>query len=136
MFNEIDHVFKQTYFSKTYVTKVFRNWIVDNDLTKGNPKKFWTKAHILNIQQNGRSQADIRKILSRELTNCLGLDVDESGTDGGEFIYLDDLIFTSARVRTDLKAWIIEEAPTQAVVHIIVIAAHSLRYMQIWCSRT
>ena len=126
LLREMNHVLKQTYFSKTRVTRFFKEWILNNELTKRNPRKFWAEAHILNIQQNGRSQSEIRKILSVELSKCLGLNIDESGADGGEFIYLDDVIFTGLRVTTDLKTWIAREAPTQAVVHIIVIATHSL----------
>jgi hypothetical protein len=41
------------------------------------------------------------------------------------FVYLDDAIFTGNRVRRDLEAWIRDEAPNKADLHIVSIALHS-----------
>jgi len=54
-----------------------------------------------------------------------GLKIEDCGADPDTFIYLDDAIFTGGRVRRDLEAWIAEQAPAEAKVHVITIALHS-----------
>lgn len=41
------------------------------------------------------------------------------------YVYLDDGIFTGNRVRRDLEAWIRDQAPVNATLHIVSIALHS-----------
>lgn len=56
------------------------------------------------------------------------LDIDKCGcgSTSGAFIYLDDVLFSGGRIGTDLSAWIVDDAPAKAIVHILVIATHRL----------
>ena len=65
------------------------------------------------------------KIFSKCLKDEFGLDQDDCGEIGGDFIYLDDVIFSGNRVGNDLEPWIIYSAPQSATVHVIVIASHT-----------
>lgn len=123
---EMDHVLKQTYFSREWVTAFFSHQIKHEKLTGPDPAGFWTASHLLDIQQNGHSQTEIRQLFAAALLEQCGLDLDECGAAGGAYIYIDDVIFTGGRVRNDLTAWIRDTAPATAVVHILVIAAHKL----------
>lgn len=123
---EVDHVFKQTYFSRDFVSGFFGRQIQNEELAGKEPCKFWKAAHILKIQQQGNSQSEILELFESALVEQCGLDIEECGLDGGAYIYLDDVLFSGGRIGTDLKKWINTEAPPKAVVHILVIATHRL----------
>ncbi len=129
MLRELDHVFKLTYKSKLRVKK-FLEAVVTHEALVGNTlHEFWRDARILNIQKNGRSQAEMRLLFGEILRERYGLSIDRGSTSDGALIYLDDAIFTGDRVIEDL-AEITENIPPKAQLHIIVIAIHS--YAKHW----
>lgn len=124
---EMDHVLKQTYFSQGWIKDFFSKQISHKDLTGENIVDFWSRAHLLDIQQNGESQTQIRRLFGESLLEQCGLNLDDCGAAaGGAYIYLDDVIFTGERVKNDLTVWIRDTAPAKAAVHILVIATHTL----------
>lgn len=54
------------------------------------PRDFWRAAHILDIQQNGSSQSEMRELLLPILRQRYGADIGYNGAPGGDFVYLDD----------------------------------------------
>ncbi|WP_226782508.1 phosphoribosyltransferase-like protein [Oceaniglobus trochenteri] len=123
---EMDHVLKQTYFSEEWIKGFFSAQINHENLTGKDIAGFWSRAHLLDIQQNGQSQTQIRRLFGESLQEQCGLNLDACGAPGGAYVYLDDVIFTGGRVKNDLTAWIREAAPAKAVVHVLVIATHRL----------
>lgn len=121
---EVDHVLKNTYFSKETVSKFIRGAIRTAKLTGTNPKDFWRSANFLDIQGGGDSQTDILALFSGVLREELGIGIEDCGQGNEVFIYLDDGIFTGNRVRRDLETWVRDSAPAQAIVHVICIAMH------------
>lgn len=126
MLREMNHVLKNTYFSKEWVKGFFAHQIKHEKLTGPAPCSFWQAAHILDIQQNGHSQSEIRQLFGSALLDQCGLNVDTCGAAGGDYLYIDDVVFTGGRVKNDLSAWIRNSAPAEATIHILVIAAHRL----------
>jgi len=126
LLREIDHVLKQTYFSKSNVSEFFAKQIDHKKLAGDKPCEFWRAVHMLDIQQDGHSQMEIRELFGEALKKQCGFEIDECGSAGGAFIYLDDVLFSGGRIGGDLAAWIEEEAPAKATVHILVIASHRL----------
>lgn len=126
LLRELDHVLKQTYFARVTVSGFFGMQIAHKTLAGEEPCDYWHKAHFLNIQQNGHSQAEIRQLFGEALKTRCGLDTEQCGADGGDFIYLDDVLFTGGRIGSDLSSWIANVAPAQGTVHVLVIAAHQL----------
>lgn len=122
---EVDHVLKNTYFSKEKVSKFLRGAIRTAKLTGANPKEFWRSANFLDIQGGGASQTDMLALFSEVLREEFGIGIEDCGQGNDVFIYLDDGIFTGNRVRRDLEDWIRDHAPAQAKVHVICIAEHS-----------
>lgn len=59
------------------------------------------------------------------LAQQCGLELAQCGKDGGDYIYLDDVLFTGGRIASDLEAWISGKAPKDAVVQVILIAYHT-----------
>lgn len=56
LLKEIDHVLKQTYFDKDFVSNFFNNRVKNEKITGENPLTFWQSANFLCIQQNGHSR--------------------------------------------------------------------------------
>lgn len=122
---EFDHVIKQTFFTRDQVVSFLEGLITNQRLAGEDPSNYWSKANFLRIQQNGQSQREMVDLFEQSLFNKLGLKLDECGSPDGDYIYLDDALFTGGRVATDLGVWIKNEAPEEAIVNIIVMALHT-----------
>lgn len=123
---EFDHVIKQTFFTRKNVKDFLRALVTNMNLAGADPAAYWSSANFLNIQQNGQSQKEMLKLFSKCLQDECGLDLDNCGEAGGDFIYLDDVLFSGNRVGNDLEPWILNDAPQSATVHVIVVAWHTL----------
>ena len=124
MLRELDHVFKRTYVSHHKLRELLTN------IAGAFPHGFWQSAHILDVQENGNSQREIREVLGQILRERYGPDVNFSGSDGADFVYLDDAIFTGDRFLVDFLMHLLPrdapDNPTNQTVHIMVIALHEL----------
>ena len=121
---EMDHVLKKTYFSrdrtKEFVTGLFQT----EQLVGDDPCTFWNDIEFLDIQGGGVSQKAMLALFSKVLEKERGFTVADCGDDPHAYVYLDDAIFTGNRLRQDLEAWITEDAPVEAQVHVITIVLH------------
>lgn len=122
---EFDHVIKQNFITQKSVMDFLRNLVANQELVGTDPTEYWSSANFLSIQRNGQSQKEMLKLFSKCLEEECGLELDACGDDRGDFIYLDDVMFSGSRVGNDLEAWIINSAPQSATVHVIVAALHS-----------
>lgn len=118
MLRELDHVFKRTYVSRNRAIELLA------EIANRFPCKFWQDAHILDIQQDGRSQSEIRDLFLPILREKCGSSIDCQNSSGGIFVYLDDAIFSGSRVINDLSIWTQNNAPDKAKLYIIAIAIH------------
>lgn len=121
--SEMDYVLKRTYFSRERVEKFLGGLIEARGLVGGDPRKFWSGVSLLNIQQGGNSQAEMRNLFNRLLKDKFGFSIAERDN-ASVFVYLDDFICTGNRVRNDLRAWINDHAPVKSTLHIIVAVSH------------
>ncbi len=80
--------------------------------------------NFLNIQGGGASQREMLALFRKVLEKECKFSVDDCGVDQKIFVYLDDAIFSGGRVHADLAAWVKQDAPADAVLHVIVIATH------------
>jgi hypothetical protein len=126
LLQEVDHVLKLTYFDKDLVSDIFDDRVKSENIAGEKPRLFWRSANFLRIQQNGHSQEELLVPFGESLKSQLAVDIDDCGKEGGPFIYLDDAVFSGSRVGNDISAWIKADAPTEAIVHIIVFVVHSL----------
>lgn len=122
---EFEHVIKQTFITRRTVKRFLRNLVTNQGLVGNDPTTYWSSANFLNIQRNGQSQKEMLKLFSKCLEDECGLNLNDCGDAGGDFIYLDDVLFSGNRVGNDLEPWIVNEAPQSAKVHVIVAALHS-----------
>lgn len=126
LLREFDHVMKQSFITKKNVKDFLRHLVTNDKLAGDDPASYWESAHFLKIQQNGQSQKEMLKLFAKCLDDEYGLDLEECGEPGGDYIYLDDVMFSGGRVGADLEGWIENKAPQTANVHVIVMAYHLL----------
>jgi hypothetical protein len=86
---------------------------------------YWKRANFLQIQKAGQSQKEMVKLFAEALQQQCRLNLAECGATDGDYIYLDDVLFTGGRIATDLQHWIAKSAPAKARVHVILIAMHT-----------
>jgi len=123
---ELDLVLKRTYFNRGVVDR-FLGGLIRNPLLVGaDAATFWRGTNFLNIQQKGNSQKEMLAQFNVLLRAQLGLAVASCGSQGGSYVYIDDVIFSGLRVRHDLEAWIASPmAPQNCNVEVVVIGYHS-----------
>lgn len=122
---EFDHVISQRFFTKNAIETFLRKLVTNDTLAGSNPAAYWKSAHFLDIQQNGQSQKAMLQLFAKCLEKECALDLTRCGAAGGDFIYLDDVMFSGNRVGNDLEPWIANEAPEEATVHVVVAALHT-----------
>lgn len=123
---EMDHILKQTYWSKERVIEDLTGMIETKELAGKNPASFWKSANFLNIQQLGNSQEDFMNLLDDILKRIYDFNINECGSPEGPYIYIDDCLFTGGHIIGDLKRWIDDNGVNDAELHIIVIGCHRL----------
>jgi len=123
--SELDHVLKCTYFSRRNVESFLTGLVTNEKLAGADPCAYWRKANFLDIQMHGHSQKEMLSTFSDILEDVCGITVDECGSEDGDFIFLDDAIFSGTGVSQDLSAWIGTDAPAMAKVQVITIALYT-----------
>lgn len=114
-----------------YLSRVsFKSFFEEGYLKHGklagtDPKSFWQRANILDIQRNGRSQHDILGLVKEGLKTHFDLDITQCGGSADQFFYFDDVLFSGSRVRQDLEPWIKEQAPEKCSLTILTMATHT-----------
>jgi hypothetical protein len=122
---ELNHVFKKTYFSRKKVEEFIISLLNAKKLVGDDPCAFWKTVNFLNIQGGGKSQIEMLHIFDGLLKAQCGYGIDKCGVGSNVYLYLDDAIFTGNRVKQDLQKWINETAPQKALVYIVCIALHT-----------
>lgn len=131
MLREMDYVLERTYLSKQEIEKELADHvrvIGDDgmDLNDASAIAYWRGTEILNIQQRGRSQADINEIFAEALRDRFGLGLADCQGGDRRFVYFDDILFSGDRIQNDLVAWLDDSAPNEGHVSIVVLIAHNL----------
>ena len=133
LLREVDHVFRHSYFSQALIRRFFANLIETEKLVGDDARGFWQTAQLLDVQQQGSSQREILQVFREELDRKYGVLGQEQSPESKTFVYLDDVLFTGARVGNDLSAWIEGPAPLTATVEVVVMASH--RFGEWKCTR-
>lgn len=122
---EFDHVIKQTFVTKAHVTSFVEGLATNAKLTGGNPAVYWSGSTVLNLQKVGFSQKSMVELLDEVLLRRFGFKTNHASQVGGDFIYLDDIIFTGTRIGNDVEDWILNAAPQVAKLQIVVAGWHT-----------
>ena len=124
MLSEMDQLLTKTYISRDDMASFLRDLATHEKFCGGDPKAFWRRANLLDIQQGGNSQRELLAMFDQLLQQKVGLALADCASEDGPFIYLDDGIFGGGRVLHDLSAWIEQSAPAECEVRIVVAALH------------
>lgn len=122
---EFDHVMKHCFLTLEYTKGFLKNLVKNEKLAGNNPASYWASTNFLSIQQKGQSQKEMLRLFGDCLGDSFGLDISKCGQAGGDYVYLDDIMFSGNRVGNDLEHWIANSAPASARIHVIVIVLHS-----------
>lgn len=125
MLRELNHVMEKTYFSRKSVKKFMKALVNSEKLAGKAPCDYWRKANFLDIQKNGHSQKEMLLLFGEVLQKSCGFSIAECGSKSGDFIFLDDAIFSGTSIRNDLVRWVGKDAPSQACVQVISIAIYT-----------
>lgn len=127
---EFRHVLQYTFITYDQFVDFLQSLSSNVELSGAEPKGYWEAANFLNIQKNGHSQRHMRSMMTEVLSNRFNLDMEKCGSTLGDYIYLDDILFTGGRAGTDLEAWIRTSAPQRINLQIIVMVSHTLGEFQ------
>ncbi|MFD0738513.1 hypothetical protein ACFQZQ_04330 [Lysobacter koreensis] len=122
---EFDHVIRHSFIEKSDVITFFDGLLTFEGLVGSNPAAYWSASNFLHIQQDGQSQKHMISVLGECLKSKFNLDIRKCGSANGDFIYLDDVLFSGSRIASDLEKWIATDAPQKATVQVILIAFHT-----------
>jgi hypothetical protein len=122
LLDELHHVWSKLYFSRERARAFLRKVISNEKFVAADRVAYWSIANLLNIQTNGRSQSEMLDLFWEELRAATGLSPTDTGG-GDDYIYVDDVLFTGGRIKTDLKAWL-QDAPARGRVRVVVLACH------------
>ena len=121
---EMAYVLKKTYLSLEQMVTFLRDLINTKELVGDDPCEFWKNVDFMNIQQHGHSQTEMLALFNELLKEQCGFGIIPNSGSASTFLYLDDGIFSGNRVLHDLEAWIDNQAPMKAELHIVAIAFH------------
>jgi hypothetical protein len=125
LLRELDHVFKETYLTRDWVSRFLSKLVKNKKLAGEDPCGFWARARFLRIQQNGHSQKEMLELFDETLEAQCGITTDKCGKTGGDYVYIDDVMFSGNRVGNDLAPWIQDDAPEKATIQVVVAALHT-----------
>ena len=122
---ELDHVLRNSYVSEAAAREFLAALATSEKIAGQDPPRYWERCNILQIQQNGNSQADLVAIFDEVLDHEFGLRVADCGSKGGDALYLDDAILSGFRSGNDLDIWMRNSAPTSCRIRVVVLASHT-----------
>ncbi len=124
--SELTHVFGKTYFTRKKV-EAFLSTVVSSDKFAGDdPCAFWRGVQFLRLQTAGNSQHDMLALFEKALKKKCGLSLADCGAEPHTYVYLDDVLFSGGRIKSDIVGWIKGAAPKKAKLAIITIGIHAL----------
>lgn len=126
MLSELLHVFRWTYFTRANVQTFIDSIVTSANFAGSDPRQFWQGVKILNLQTAGNSQKDMIALLAESLQRQCGLALSSCGVTPHTYLYLDDVLFSGGRIRSDLLKWVTGVAPAKAKLVVLVIGAHTL----------
>jgi hypothetical protein len=135
--NQFDHTVQLPFLrefayviDKSFITRDgiidFLDGLVSNvELAGDSPSDYWSSVNFLNIQKDGVSQLEMLKLFDKSLRKNLDLKIETCGNVSGDYLYLDDIMFSGNRAASDLEAWIANVAPQKANLQVVMAVMYS-----------
>jgi hypothetical protein len=123
---EVAHVLSKTYFSKKNVLDFLSLVVASKNFAGDDPCTFWRGVKFLHLQTVGNSQREMLTLFEDALREKCGLSLADCGAQPHTFVYLDDVLFSGGRIKSDVIRWIKTEAPNPAKLAVVTIGLHLL----------
>lgn len=127
LLRELNHVLCRTYLRKSDISNFFK----DNLITPNICSDIFLKTSLLDIQGGGNSQRDCIEMFNADLHIATANKVAINSSSAEHYLYLDDVIFSGQRMRTDIASWLIGSAPQKCSLYIVT---HTMHRLSLWFS--
>lgn len=121
----LDPLMRRCFVTREEVVSFLQRLVTSKKVAGDDPAAFWRSANFLRVQHNGNSQNEMLAMFGQLLMQTYGFSIEDCGSPGGPYIYLDDVMCTGNRVTSDLETWIMNTAPTNAKLHVILLITHA-----------
>lgn len=127
LLSELNYVLQHTYLKKTDISNFFKDHIITPNIHSG----IFLNTTLLDIQGGGDSQKDCIEIFNADLYIAVGNGAAINNNNADHFLYLDDVIFSGQRMRTDITNWLIASAPQKGSLYVVT---HTMHRLSLWYS--
>lgn len=117
---ETNRILKRTYITKDEFSKFISGLITSTNFATNDPSDFWSNISMSDIQLNGNSQKELVSLVCKRVKDNFGFSP-KVNSNSLHYIYLDDFLFSGNRLISDLKEWIINDAPQKCHVSIVLM---------------
>lgn len=131
LLRELNFVLSKTYLKKTQLQNFIETRIIHPHTKPTMNTGVFSNSTLLEIQGAGNSQRDCNSIFKTLLHRNAGIDISTNNLNAKNQIYIDDVIYSGQRMRTDISKWIEKSAPQQCNLYIM---AHSIHRLALWYS--
>ncbi len=117
---ETNRILKRTYITKEEFSKFISSLITSPKFSTEDQADFWSKVSLCNVQLNGNSQTELVSLVREHVQNKYGLQP-KVNSHSEHYIYLDDFLFSGNRLVSDLRQWIINDAPESCHMSVVLM---------------
>ncbi|MCE0916650.1 phosphoribosyltransferase-like protein [Pseudomonas sp. NMI760_13] len=129
LLEELCFVLEKSYLNKEDIENYFKTAIIEPNLITPERTNTLKKISLLEIQDGGNSQKDCNKIFNDILEKRINHRSLINSPDSQIYLYLDDVVFSGQRVRTDLIKWVRNTAPSECQIYVF---SHTMHQLSCW----
>jgi len=127
LLSELNHVLNRTYLRKSEISNFFKDQLITPNVLTG----IFLNTSLLDIQGGGNSQRDCIEMFNADLHAATAKFVTINSENAEHYLYLDDVIFSGQRMRTDIANWLNTSAPQKCSLYIVT---HTMHRLSLWFS--
>jgi hypothetical protein len=125
LLEEMDHVLRRSYISRRGTLASLER-LVERIRWLGRHRPDALRSlDFLKIQKHGTSQRDLLQLLDEAWLEQYGFGMADCHSKNREFVYLDDVLFTGARLISDVEEWLAASDLSDATLHLVFLAVYS-----------
>lgn len=119
----LDRVGQKAYMSQSNEKLFIRSLLNDSKIVGSDPQQFWASVEFIPPSNRGVSQMHWQRRLNEEVIQKFNVELG-SGSNGTNYVLVDDGIFSGDQVKKDLTNWAAARDPRGATVTYVYAAVH------------
>lgn len=127
LLSELNYVLNRTYLRKSEISNFFKDQLITPNILSG----IFLNTSLLDIQGGGNSQRDCIEMFNADLHMATSKTAEINSSNAEHYLYLDDVIFSGQRMRTDITNWLFSSAPSKCSLYIVT---HTMHRLSLWFS--